>query len=344
MKSTNSLNESEELVMKHSIWLCFLMLLSNQLQIAVLGCCSLAPAHFSSTRGYAGEARKDGKLVHLLAYQNVAQNLAKAGGNAMLLPIPSKPRTMTRANVLDTSKAAQILADMEIAITPVARGPRPTPSPMGVTPKGPPPVQIFDSDIYTIVLAQNAADIPGALNQVKPEKRPKLNHQIFDAYAKWYPGWTFALCCFNNKDASRAKPMLWWYEPQDQSRLFFPAVDEHDGVVPDLKAQVGVDHVVTFSSIAMPGGATVSYRDRLAPQLKQLLPKKVLGAKYYGTMPNGDFSVALASLNSGKCPVERVLPPGVQTKPLGQALQLLRAGEWPSAPASVSALSRTAPR
>lgn len=153
--------------------------------VPVHACCSLKPASFSSTKGLAAEAQVKGKLVHLLAYQNAVQNLAVAGGNAMFLPIPAKKASMTRENILDTSTATQFLTDMERSITPV---PRNADKSRSFSSNAVPEVIVFDHGIYTIVLAQDAKSIPTALSRVPVEKRPAMNNEIFDAYAKWYPG------------------------------------------------------------------------------------------------------------------------------------------------------------
>lgn len=275
-------------------------------------CCSLAPAKFASTYIYAGEAVKDGQPVHLLCYQNAVQNLPKKGaptGNAMLLPIPAIPGSMSQQNVVDTSKSSKILFDMQRAIWPPVPVKRHFTEDRAVTFDT--SFVVFDYDIYTIVLASDANAIPKALNQVKPEKRPPLNNEIFQSYAKWYPKWTFALCCFNNKDMQKAKPLMWWYKPQDQTRLFFPALDAHNGKSPVLTERVLVDHILLASCQNIdPTAATVVYRDPLSPELKQLLPQKVLGSVLYGTLPNGDFYASIEGLRSGSLSAKRVLPPG----------------------------------
>jgi hypothetical protein len=282
-------------------------------------CCSLAPAKFSETKGYAGEGHKDGKLVHLLAYQNTAvnHNTTGGGGNAMFLPIPAIPGTMNEKNILDTSKFPDFLLDMRRAAFPPSKATRSESTLRMATPTAAPIV--FNSDIYTIVLAQNAKDIPAALSRVPVSRRPHMNKEIFDAYAKWYPGWTFALCCFNNKEASKAKPMLWWYEPNDKTTLFFPALDAHNGKAPVLNSQVGVEHDLIFSAEGLPKEITtheVHYRNfpggRTPDSLTGLLPKKIMGERFRGNMPQGDFSVNLSTLRSGKFQVERILPPGAE--------------------------------
>lgn len=311
----------------------------------VPACCSLFPARFSQTKGLAAEVLKDGKVVHLLGYQNAVntnydagnsvshpnhsgittstspppslvnkfkKNPAKLSGNAMLLPIPAKPDSMTKLNIVDTASCPRFLEDMERAIrtTHPEAGANTGPVPKSFTPT----VQIFEHDIYTIVLAKDATDIPQALKLVPESKRPALNREIFDAYAKWYKGWTFALCCFKSSDKAKAKPMLWWYEPQNPKQLFFPALDAHDGKAPDLKSQVEVDHAIILSSYKLQPkqGNKVSYSDgHIAKNISKLLPKYIIGQKFTGgTMPQGDFVADVKDVRLGKLNIRRELPPG----------------------------------
>lgn len=314
-------------MMKQVIACC--MVISTMLMLslsAVFACCSLQPAHFSSTKGFTGEALKDGKLVHLLGYQNTVVNTlssSKPVGNAMFLPIPAKPGTMTEKNVLDTTSYPSCLEDMERAIQPVSRGGLSKgPISQGAIPTS---AIVFEHDIYTVVLAANAEDIPAALKQVPEEKRPALNPAIFKAYSKWYPGWTFALCCFNTKQEASAKPLLWWYEPMHPDKLFFPALDAHDGNPPKLGASVEVDHALFASSYTMndtPTTRRVWYSDdrhvaRLAgtPEpaaspLRKLLPNFVIGQKFHQQMANGDFVFKTDDVRHGVFNPARELPPG----------------------------------
>lgn len=303
-------------------------LLSSGASLPGDACCSLHRAHFSSTIGYAGETTKDGKVVHLLGYQNTVVNRNAKGGNAMLLPIPAVKGTMTKSNILDTSKAKHILEDMRRAVSapPAGRG-------MvvgGAARKSAAPVQVFEHDIYTIVLAQDANAIPAALSQVPQSKRPAMNKEIFDAYAKWYPGWTFALCCFDTKDEAKACPMLWWYKPVNAEELFFPALDAHDGRPPALDAEVEVDHALIASSNHMRGNAQtraestseptppiydmghpVTYYDEPMPaSLKTILPARVIGKPLTGSYKNGDFVFAIKDVRKGDFRPIRKGPPG----------------------------------
>ena len=318
-------------------------------------CCSLAPADFNNTVGWAGETVYKGKIVHVLGYQNQAFNKmivapslvtlgkhvaladvdakaaanraaatgqappAKAAaptkptGNAMLLPIPARAR-MTPENFLDTSEYKDILNNMKTAVAPPARKQKSSEITRGLD------IQVFSKGMYTVVLSPNATDIPKALNRVPLDKRPAINKEIFDAYAKWYPGWTFALCCFKDS-ITESDPMVWWYEPLNPHTLFFPALDAHTGHRPKLNENVEVNHTLIVSSyknqawtahtpLSELRSVAYSKKPPKTSLLGQMLPDVVAGRTYKTSMPNGDFIFETADVRSGRCNPMRKLPPG----------------------------------
>ncbi|WP_412516323.1 hypothetical protein K8Z49_36465 [Actinomadura madurae] len=283
-------------------------------------CVAAAPARFTGTILYHGlRNHAEHGRVHVLGYQNTAQNLAP-GPNAMLLHLPAAG--MTQANFIDTSRCPRILRDMVDTLRPVSRGPADA---YGAAPQaaGPPPVQVFDHDVYTVVLATDPTLIPDALEQVPPHKRIPANRPLFDFYAAMYPGYAVALCCFDNREALAANPLLMWYSPHDPDRFALPAIDCHTGAVPDLGAQVLTDHWVVFGTDeARPGwGAEVRYaphydQDNL-PQAPlnsgpaaPFLPGRVMGVQFDGWHPNGDFVIPYADVLSGDLGTLRRLAPG----------------------------------
>jgi hypothetical protein len=159
-----------------------------------------------------------------------------------------------------------------------------------------------------VILAQDPRDIPSALNQVPRSTRPTLNPALFDAYARWYPNWTIALCCFNNRRARLANPLLWWYKPMYPDRLFLPAVDCHTGDVPDLDSPVAVDHVIAVGSYRMPGGRPVFYRDTVPNTVAPYLRPALIGERLAGAMPNGDFVCQLDDVCRGTLRAARSKP------------------------------------
>ena len=200
----------------------------------------------------------------------------------MILPFPAMPKTMTQTNVVDTKNCRDILQDMADAVAPQSPTNGWESVSLSRSAAPPPKIQVFHAaGIYTVVLAQDPRDIPSALHQVPRSKRPILNPALFDAYARWYPEWTVALCCFNNRRAQLANPLLWWYQPMHPDRLFLPAVDCHTGDVPNLDAHVAVDHVIAVGSHRMSGGQRVIYRDTVPKPVAPYLRPTLIGRAVY---------------------------------------------------------------
>jgi hypothetical protein len=281
-------------------------------------CVSVAQARFTGTILYAGEAMHHQKAVHVLGYQNTVQNRAEVAnsGNAMLLHFPAVPGSMTPSNVIETAQCPNVLGDMVRALQEPTTG---WWSPEGTTASR--VAEVFDTGIYTVVLASDARTIPEALNRVPRRKRPPLNAELFDWYERTFPGWPVALCCFDAVDAVRATPMMWWYEPTHPEFLFAPAIDSHTGAPPNLDAEVAVDHWVVlgcrtndmgrhvyYSDLPPPpdaltrGSRTADrrnsralssfYRSRRGREIastRSFLPTTVWGRAFHGLMPNADF-------------------------------------------------------
>lgn len=171
---------------------------------------------------------------------------------------------------------------------------------------------MFDHDIYSIVLADDASLIPAALAQVPVHKRPLLDPHLCEFYADHFPRHTIALCCFSNAQAQQAKPLLLWYRPLDEDRIVLPALDSHTGTAPDLDDQVAVDHWVLFSSDHTPRGwgEPVQYAKDLRHQLREFLPEMVMGKRFADEkMANGDFAITYDDLVDGRLDrLERLRP------------------------------------
>lgn len=256
-------------------------------------CCSLEPAHFSSTTIYVGEATHPTRdvLVHVLGYQNTAENLSR-GPNAMVLPFPAA-EPMTPENVLSTKENS---ADLKRAfekyravVNPVERGMKSMPR-SNAAAAAAPVVQVFDAGDYTVVMAKsdNVVEVHKALAQVPEARRPKLDRHYLVAYRKLYPDWTIALCCFDGR--IKADPMLWWYSPRDPSRFFVPTLDAHDGKPPRADDLVHLDHTLVFGSTIKPRGEFIF--GRLHDDLRPWLADQVVGQTYTpedGWAANGDF-------------------------------------------------------
>ncbi|WP_434595614.1 hypothetical protein [Streptomyces sp. A5-4] len=262
-------------------------------------CVSMDQAEFSGTTLYVGRRRHaEHGLIHVLGYQNTATNLAD-GPNAMLLHLPTS--RMTRGNFLSAGHSSDILSRMVDAVRPVSADAAGdgmdwmSREPLSA-------VEVFDHDIYTVLLASDPALIHGALAQVPYRRRPRLAPRLLEFYAAHYPGHAIAVCCFDNAQAAQAKPLLMWYPPTDPDRLVLPALDCHTGAPPDLGADVPVDHWVLFASDEAPDGwgSPVDYGPGLRDQLREFLPATVVGT-HFGeqALPNGDFAISHEDLLTG---------------------------------------------
>ncbi|MFI7322775.1 hypothetical protein [Streptomyces venezuelae] len=260
-------------------------------------CISTAEAAFSGTITYCGrQHHPEHGLIHVLGYQNTAANLAD-GPNAMLLHLPT--RRLTPRHFLSAGRTGDVLQRMVSAVESAEAAAD------GIAWMSAdfPTVQVFDHDVYTVLLATDPTAIPAALRQVPPHRRPRIAPDLLRFYADHFPDHTIALCCFDNADAQRAKPLLLWYEPLDPDRLTVPALDSHTGKPPDLNASVPVDHWVLFSTDQAPAdwGAPVVYPGGMRHQLRAFLPTTVVG-RHFGhgqTLPNGDFTISHRDLLSG---------------------------------------------
>jgi hypothetical protein len=278
-------------------------------------CVAAAPASFSDTILYHGRCRHpEHGLVHVLGYQNVAANHA-TGPNAMLLHLPGTG--MTSANFVDTSRSRHILTDMTAALTWRSSAYGAAPAAAGGA--EPPPVQVFEHDIYTVVLATNATLIPDALSLVPEHRRVPVNRPLFDFYAREYPGHAVALCCFDNRDAARSDPLLLWYSPLRPDRVELPAIDCHTGEIPRIGAPVEVDHWVILGS-SEPVPSTWPWQSSWMDWSEEVrrspagpfLPATIVGRPFAGPLANGDFMIHEADLTAGRTDrMRRVGPDGV---------------------------------
>lgn len=253
-------------------------------------CVTVGPAKLSDTEIYSGEAEHNGKYVHVLAYQNKANNFAGIA-NAMILPFPAG-QELSSENVIDTTDFPNFLKDIGLASK---RQTRSLGFKGGAMSKN--AVKVFESGSYTVVLAgdANAAAIFEAVSNVPDPKRPNLSKEFFDDFQKLYPGQPVALCCWAG--SVKAEPLLWWYEPRDASTLFLPTMDAHDGMAPRLDAKVDVDHILSVgSTLVNQSGSKVHYRDTIPNKYRQLLPDYAFGSQLDVRLPNGDFWCDVADL------------------------------------------------
>lgn len=273
-------------------------------------CVSIEKAAFSGTIIYVGEVEVEGKVFNVLGYGNKARNLSNSP-NAMLLHFPAK-NNLTKDSILDMSKCDAILEVMK-ETTDMGDGFELSRAVVFSAP-GDKSVEFVQHGIYDILIARNAKDIPSALEQISPEKRPQLKTELFDFYAETFPDWAIALCCFNNKDAAGSDPLFWYYEPKDEVDFFvFPAVDAHDGGLPNLDIQVDRDQYLVFGSYQMSEDIGFSnwIKEDLPEEIQPFITNQIVGVQIPNRggklRANGDFVVSKEDARMGKLDLGRVL-------------------------------------
>ncbi|MEU8002433.1 hypothetical protein AB0B66_14825 [Catellatospora sp. NPDC049111] len=270
-------------------------------------CVSADLADFRGTTVYAGRRNHPvhGR-IEVFGYQNTAVNLA-SGPNAMLLHLPG--RDLTPDSFIDVGRHRDVLDRMLDAVEGGAVAADGMAWMDGPVPRA----HVFDHDVYTVVLADDPMAVYAALERVPRHRRPPVSPELFEFYALAFPRHTIALCCFDNRDALRAKPLLLWYEPIDPDRIVLPAVDCHTGGVPLLGSPVERDHVVIFgvdeADVAEDWGrspdhlysAVMDWPRDLRHRLREFLPDRIVAAGIDGLdrpdlLANGDFGIDLAAL------------------------------------------------
>jgi hypothetical protein len=235
----------------------------------------------------------------------------------MILHIPSA-EVMTRKNVIESDDAGQFLTSVIEASKPQTRTRGLKGGVLMAGAASAPDVEVFETGIYTVVLSQKPSLILQALRDRVPERRrPKVSVSLMRWYQQHFPGWSFALCCFDNSVVRKSKPLVWWYKPKYPQFLFAPGVDAHDGNPPDLDAKVACDHEVAFGSMVedLPRSDRYRPRIRLDPRnhgkLGSLLPKHgtYKGYTSYGKggFRNADFVMDLEGFYHGAPKIQRGL-------------------------------------
>lgn len=276
-------------------------------------CVSALEASFSATTIYAGWLdHPEHGVIHVFGYQNRPANLAD-GPNAMLLHLPAE--SLNSRQFIPATTDPRLLDRLATACLPSA--PVSAGAGTAVDWMGAGEVEVFDHDVYTVVLATNPRLIPEALNQVPANRRPAIGEDLLDFYATRFPAHVILLCCFDNADARKAAPLLLWYRPTDPDTLFMPAVDAHTGGPPRLGEPVPRDHTLVFASgLADPDwGHPVAHAGKIRRKLRVFLPDRVDGVFLTQPPPshplsaNGDFVLDHADLLERRLDRVRVVSP-----------------------------------
>lgn len=261
-------------------------------------CITTAAARLSKTLIYVGEGIRDGKDVHVLAYQNNATN-DSPGPNAMVLPFPTADE-MDERNVINTKTFKWFLKDIINASKMRTRSLGSDSFSLNATKGISRSAQVFNVGSYTVVLAENVNQIPEALGRVPENRRPTISDYFLYGYGQLYPDQPIAVCCWDGE--IEAEPLLWWYTPKNKDHFFIPTMDAHDGKPPRLSEAVRTDHIISVGAVdpdRIGRHYRINYSGALPPSVMTLLPQYTYGTKLGSTYLNGDMFVKTSNLCAG---------------------------------------------
>ncbi len=257
-------------------------------------CVSAAPAEFTGAIAFGCEVNEKN---HLLGYQNKAQSYV--GPNCMLLHVPTDE--LTPDSLIPTESAPAFMEAIGNAVPslwPTRRGGGALRG-GGAETRG---AVVVEYGAYDVVLASSARNIPAALDQVNPAKRPSVSDELLAWYDRNFPEYSFLLACFNNAYEMAADPILVSYEPQDPSTVFVPGLESHNGLPPALGSRGHVrDFKVAFGSLLADGSDSYSGRvpyDDLG-DLEPLLPTHIVGFRDVMVGVNADYAARVEDVRAG---------------------------------------------
>jgi hypothetical protein len=273
-------------------------------------CVTSAAASLSETRILSVRLSEQ---KHLLCYTNKAKNLTVLP-NSMILPVPGK---LSEADFIDTTPFPGFMTELQRYLTPGSRT-------LGGGTKGisgdslrSRNVQHFKSGMYEVFVADPAPvrtiaerivgarhPVNEALEVMPPFDRPTISESLLEFYDSNYPGWSLVVCVFGPSKVMDSQPIMFTYEPLQEwkDRVFFPAVDSHNGGAPRLTEEVDVDHFLI----------TTSTRGHEVPPMKMCPPilhgLKLVGLPMHDSMPNGDWTGNVSDQNSFYPMLKRAAP------------------------------------
>lgn len=230
-------------------------------------------------------------------------------GNALVIPLLG---AFDSIELIDLSRNKQCLRDIAKTFEPRGRGASKGFDFLGGE-RTLGRVQVLEYDIYTIVIAERASDIPQAVQQVPANKRPPLSQEVFDSLDKGYAS-PIAVCCFDPTAAGDAAPVGFLYTPFRPDFMFLYTLDGHDGKAPDLNARITLDHTLFVGSHThgmMSGiGSVIDYTEPVPRDLEGILLGRAMGCRVTDTYLNGDFVFRTEDVRKGLFNGVRTVPPG----------------------------------
>lgn len=255
-------------------------------------CVTSGEAQIANTRTYVyATTDKEGSPLHVSGYQNEATSLV--GPNCMFLNFAGTDLRLVNGPE-HTTRFMRDMTDYlpELVYVPQMRG-------GGDMFGSYRSATVIDYGDYTVVSAEDNADILGALASVREDRRPQLTsnmEEMLDFYQHECPNDSFVLGCFNG--AVKPKhPIVVSYKPRNSEVLTIPGLDGHDGRPPVVGAPVYRGFRVAFGVEGVGVAHTLYYNDAVN---SAWAPASVVGFFDNRTDgPNGDYVVPISAVKQG---------------------------------------------
>jgi hypothetical protein len=205
--------------------------------------------------------------------------------NMMFWPVPG---TFDTIQPVETKNLGSCLDDIEQALTPRTRS---VVGSRGIS-GGSGRVKIIETELYTLVIAENPNNIPAALdtNQMRIEGPSGAGYStVLGTFAELYKSMPVAMMLFKNEEAASGAVLITYRSlPHLQEYYFAPTLDGHGEL--DLGEWVDTDHMIAIKTPAGKG-QKVNYRSlsSVNTEARPYLPENVIGGKFQLALPNGDF-------------------------------------------------------
>ncbi len=262
-------------------------------------CVTAYGANTSSTHIVLGEVADD---IRYIIYKNDVTPVGakpvkqtKSGwrsfSNMMFWPVPA---VFDSIQPVEAKNIVSSLKDIANTIDPPTRG---------MTLGAPGRAKVIETDLYTLVLAENPTSIPAVLESnllhLEGPSGQGFEH-VLEAFSSVYKSMPVAMMLFKNEEAASGAVLLTYRSlPRYREFYFAPTLEGHGEL--DLEGLIEADYVISIKT-PVGFGQSVWYSNRAAvnESAQPYLPERVIGCRFSDELPNGDFWFRVSDVWKGK--------------------------------------------
>lgn len=242
---------------------------------------------------------------HVLSYQNRVKNLSDEP-NCMLLHIQSKEGIQPEW-LIDTTDYKDFLTELYEIIDPTFEE-------EGNWMSASREIRnyVVEMGVYHIAILNDLSEsgLEASLSQIPSEKLPAISLELISFFKNHFPDFPLLLCCFNNKDALQAAPIMVHYPPKHPEKLMANTLDSHGGL-PQVGEEIHFHQKIVFGSYKSSTELKRPYveitepdKELLLNPIKEFLPKFISAFDFEGTpqLPNKDICIEIDSIRKMETP------------------------------------------